>query len=230
MNKEGANSGCTPITLPRTINRTKVHPCWCPSWTLAVAKALLSVDSYHCLFKRFIVHGGLQNNRQRRGRLTHEGLYVTQNNHFTVQAGAHARRSKEKEKKQYAVLLLFILRHYSHINRNGGKDGGYHCTNHCFANKMVMDALVQVGGGDGLCLVTKATLAVVGRRSCSNSTINPWWRGDMSELPIRYIPRLGKDEDKEEKEKDISSFSSSSATGAEVKAATVVAELIDDED
>ena len=49
---------------------------------------------------------------------------------------------------------------------------------------MVIDAVRQVGGGGGLCLVTNAAFAVVDRRSRSNSTINPWWRDNTSELPI----------------------------------------------
>ena len=55
------------------------------------------------------------------------------------------------------------------------------------------------------------------------------------ERAIYLVQRLGKDEDKEEKEKEISSFSSSSfdsaniATGTEVNTATVVAEMVDEE-
>ena len=69
--------------------------------------------------------------------------------------------------------------------RNGGKDGGCRCTNRYFANKMVMDAMVRVGDGGGVCPVTKANLVVVDHCSCGNSTINPSGRGNTSELTIQ---------------------------------------------
>ena len=75
--------------------------------------------------------------------------------------------------------------------RNGGVNGGCRGTNRCFANKMVMDAVVRVGYGGGVCPVTKATLVVVDHRSRGNSTINLWSRGDTSELTIRSSACVG---------------------------------------
>ena len=86
-----------------------------------------------------------------------------------------------------------------------------------------MDAVVHVGGGGGVCPVTKATLVVVNHRS----------RGRRYKRANYPVQRLGKDEDEEEK--DMSSFSSLSfdsantARGTEVKTATDVAEMVDDE-
>ena len=60
-------------------------------------------------------------------------------------------------------------------------------------------------------------------------------RAQLYEQSTYLVQRLGKDEDEEEKEKEVSSFSSSSfdaanaATGTEIKAAIIVAEMVDNE-
>ena len=149
--------------------------------------------------------------------------------------GGRSGKEEEGEGERTVVLLLFILRRCNHSNRNGGEDSGCHCTNHCFANKMVIDIVVQVGGSGDLCLVTKVTLVVVNRRSRSNSAINLWGRGNTSKLPIRssaWVRRIRRRKKRRRRRchpSPLAFDSANTAIGAKVTTATVVAEMVDDE-
>ena len=162
----------------------KSTSCWCPPPppTLAAAKSLFSGDAHRYLLKRFMLRSELQKIRQRRGwfglktqQSTRGRLWATQIQ-TTYRPGWRSGKDEEGEGEGEVVLLPFILLRCNHSNRSGGEDGCCRCTNSCFANKMVMDAMVRVGDGGGPCLATKATLAVTDCRSGSNSTINPWAR------------------------------------------------------